>query len=108
MREDTNAGDVFVAVDADGNVVGWTHVAARMNLEEEPFTELAGLIVGAAARSHGVGKALLRAAEEWARAHGFARLRVRSNVLRERAHRFYVREGYFEKKRQLVFDKLLT
>ena len=108
MRADPAAGEVFVAVDARGKITGWTHVAARLNLEEAPFTELAGLVVDAAARGHGVGVALLRAAEEWSRAQGFARLRVRSNVLRERAHRFYRRQGYAETKRQVVFDRLLT
>jgi hypothetical protein len=48
---------------------------------------------------------LLAAAEAWAREQGFASMRVRSNVLRERAHRFYLREGYLEKKRQAVFLK---
>ena len=48
---------------------------------------------------------LLAAAEAWAREHGFASMRVRSNILRERAHRFYLREGYIEKKRQAVFLK---
>jgi len=27
--------------------------------------------------------------------------------VRERAHRFYLREGYVERKRQVVFDKAL-
>jgi GNAT superfamily N-acetyltransferase len=102
-----NDGTVFVAVDASGSIVGWTHVAVRLNLEEEPFAELAGLVVDATARGSGVGKALLGAAEEWARTSGLVRLRVRSNVLRDRAHRFYVREGYVERKRQVVFDKLI-
>lgn len=100
-------GEVFVATDAGGRVLGWTHVAPRLNLEEEPFAELAGLVVGDGARGLGVGALLLRAAEDWARRTGHAKLRVRSNVVRERAHRFYLREGYVENKRQLVFDKAL-
>jgi hypothetical protein len=32
---------------------------------------------------------------------------VRSNVIRERAHRFYLREAYAERKRQVVFEKPL-
>jgi len=107
VRERANEGTVFVALDAFGGVVGWTHVAMRVNLEEEPFAELAGLVVDAGARGSGVGKALLAAAEEWSRAHGLMCLRVRSNVLRDRAHRFYVREGYVESKRQVVFDKAM-
>ena len=101
------AGEVYVAVDANGRVVGWTHVVPRQHLEEGAFAELAGLIVDERTRGLGVGAALLRAAEDWARHHGFTRLRVRSNVIRGRAHRFYLREGYVERKRQVVFDKAL-
>jgi GNAT superfamily N-acetyltransferase len=100
-------GEVFVAIDARAKVLGWTHVVARLILEEDPFAELAGLIVGDGARGSGVGAALLRAAEDWARRQGYTKLRVRSNVVRERAHRFYLRAGYVERKRQVVFDKAL-
>jgi GNAT superfamily N-acetyltransferase len=100
-------GEVFVAVGTNDRVLGWTHVVPRLHLEESPFAELAGLVVGAGARGAGVGAALLGAAEQWARRHGFAHFRVRSNVVRERAHRFYLREGYVERKRQVVFDKPL-
>ena len=93
---DAGAGEVFVAVDAASAVLGWTHVVPRLHIEEVPFAELAGLVVGDSARSRGIGALLLRAAEDWARNRGFARLRVRSNVVRERAHRFYLREGYIE------------
>ena len=100
-------GEVFVATDARGRVLGWTHVVPRLHLEESPFAELAGLVVADGARGAGVGAALLSAAEQWAREHGFAQFRVRSNVVRERAHRFYLREGFVERKRQVVFDKTL-
>ena len=104
---DEGVGQVFVAADAHGRVLGWTHVVPRLHLEESPFAELAGLVVGEGARGAGVGAALLSAAEQWAREHGFAHFRVRSNVVRERAHRFYRREGCVERKRQVVFDKPL-
>src|SRR5262249_19313448 len=104
----TRNGEVFVAVDAAGRVVGWTHVVPRLQLEESPFAELAGLVVADGVRGAGVGASLLQSAEGWAVENGFARLRVRSNVVRERAHRFYLREGYRERKRQAVFDKDLT
>ena len=106
VRED-GAGEVFVAADMHGRVLGWTHVVPRLHLEEAPFAELAGLVVGDGARGAGIGAALLSAAEHWARQHGFAHFRVRSNVVRERAHRFYLREGYVERKRQVVFEKTL-
>ena len=104
---DQGVGEVFVATDSQDRVLGWTHVVPRLHLEEAPFAELAGLVVGDGARGAGVGAALLAAAEQWARQHGFVQFRVRSNVVRERAHGFYRREGYVERKRQVVFDKAL-
>jgi GNAT superfamily N-acetyltransferase len=102
-----HAGQVMVAVDAQDKVLGWAHVVPRLHLEDAPFAELAGLVVDAGARGRGVGALLLHSAEDWARTRGFAQFRVRSNVLCERAHRFYLREGYAERKRQVVFVKAL-
>jgi len=62
--------------------------------------------VAEAQRSGGVGAALVAAAEEWARVKLCARIRVRSNVVRERTHRFYERLGYRVVKSQKVFDKV--
>lgn len=98
-------GVVLVAVDAKGAVSGFAHVVPRRLLIAEPFAELAALVVSEAARGQCIGSALLAAAEAWGREQGFAGMRVRCNVLRERAHRFYLREGYAEKKRQAVFLK---
>jgi GNAT superfamily N-acetyltransferase len=99
-------GEVFVGLlEDEPGVRGWTHVVPRLQLEETPFAELAGLVVAESARGLGVGAALLAAAEGWAREAGFALMRVRSNVVRERAHRFYEREGYCLVKRQAVFHK---
>lgn len=102
-----DAGAVLVAESLAGAVVGWAHVMPERALVFEARAQLAGLIVAEDARGDGIGAALLHAAEDWARAHGFAVLVVRSNVIRARAHRFYLREGYAEKKRQAVFIKPL-
>lgn len=101
---DQRMGEVFVA-EVDSRVVGWTHVVPRLQLEDPPHAELAGLVVADGMRGAGVGAALLAAAEGWAQAQGFALLRVRSNVVRERAHRFYERAGYCRVKQQAVFHK---
>ena len=97
-------GEVFVA-EVDARVVGWTHVVPRLQLEDPAHAELAGLVVAEGARGARVGAALLAAAEGWARAQRFTLLRVRSNVVRERAHRFYERAGYCRVKQQAVFHK---
>ena len=100
-------GVVLVAVDPQGAICGFAHAEPRRLLIAEPFVELAALVVSENARGSGAGATLLAAVEAWTREHGIASVRVRSNVLRERAHRFYLREGYAEKKRQAVFLKRL-
>lgn len=98
---------VLVAEDDGGHVVGWLHVAQAVHLAADPDAEIVGLVVAASSRSAGIGAALLRAAEDWARQRGASRMRVRSRVERERAHCFYEREGYVRKKTQGVFGKPL-
>jgi GNAT superfamily N-acetyltransferase len=100
-----HAGVVLVAVETQGGLGGFAHVEPRYLMIADPFAELVALVVSETARGQRVGSALLAAAEAWAREQGFASIRVRSNVLRERAHRFYLREDYVEKKRQAVFLK---
>ena len=95
---------VFVA-DDDGGCVGWIHVSIIDSLENDRHAEIRGLIVAAGRRGGGIGAALVDAAERWARARSCARVRVRSNVVRERTHRFYERLGYRVVKSQKVFDK---
>jgi len=100
-------GVVLVALDAKGGVCAVAHAEPRHLLIAEPFVELEALVVDEAVRGAGAGAMLLAAVEAWARERDFSSVRVRSNVLRERAQRFYQRKGYIEKKRQAVFLKRL-
>ena len=95
---------VFVA-DHDGACIAWIQVSVVEALESGKFAEIRGLVVAEAQRGAGAGAALVAAAEEWAREKGCAHVRVRSNVVRERTHRFYERLGYRVVKSQKVFDK---
>jgi len=100
---------VFVAECSDATVglVGWLHVSVSHLLESDIRAEVNGLIVAEGQRSAGAGAKLLEAAEEWARRHGCQGMNVRSNVLRERAHGFYERNGYEHYKTQKAFRKAL-
>lgn len=106
--ESERSSRVFVAENGEGIVVGWLHVASRTQLTEDACAEILGLVVDETARGAGIGAALIRAAEAWARAEGCTRMRVRSRDTRERAHRFYEREGYARNKVQLVLHKALS
>ena len=100
---------VFVAEspDAATGLVGWLHVSVSHLLESDIRAEVNGLIVAEGQRSAGAGAKLLDAAEEWARRHGCQGMNVRSNVIRERAHKFYERQGYEHYKTQKAFRKPL-
>lgn len=96
----------FIAEDG-GRVVGWTHVSVTPLLEVERRAEVNGLVVDEAVRSRGAGALLLRAGEKWARGKKCKGMSVRSNVIRERAHGFYLRNGYEHYKTQKAFRKKL-
>ncbi|MGB7283108.1 MAG: GNAT family N-acetyltransferase [Candidatus Acidiferrum sp.] len=98
---------LFVADAPEVGVVGWTNVSVRHLLEVGTEAELNGLVVAEGQRGLGAGAKLLDAAEDWARKHGCPVMSVRSNVIRERAHRFYERQGYEHYKTQKAFRKTL-
>jgi GNAT superfamily N-acetyltransferase len=89
----------------DGTVVGWIDLSVEYHLQSEPAALIGGLVVAEAARDQGIGRQLCEAAEAWARQRGLARIRVRSNAVRERAHAFYLREGYRRVKTSAVLEK---
>ena len=91
-----------------GNVVGWVHVFVPRLLVSDSQAEIGGLVVDEGSRWHGVGRMLMRQAEEWALAQGCRAIRLRSNVVREGAHGFYERLGYSRLKTQTVFRKSLA
>jgi GNAT superfamily N-acetyltransferase len=98
-------GACFVAGSREGELLGWIHVSTTPLLEEERRAEVNGLVVDEAARSRGAGALLLAEAEKWARGRRCKGMSVRSNVLRERAHGFYLRNGYEHYKTQKAFRK---
>jgi len=97
---------VYVAV-SDAGVVGWVHVFALYPVAHDCVAEIAGLVVDATCRGSGAGKRLMDAAENWAREKGLDTVVLRSNVIREAAHKFYEKLGYTRIKTQHVFRKVL-
>ena len=97
---------VYVA-ELDDGIIGWLHAHVHHTITDDASTEIAGLVVDAQFRGTGVGRALMAAAEEWARSQGCKSVRLRSNVVRSGAHAFYRRLGYEITKSQHAFRKQL-
>jgi GNAT superfamily N-acetyltransferase len=98
---------VFVACTSDPDrTIGWIDVSLVHHLQNEPYGEIGGLVVGSEYRNAGVGQKLLLRAEQWIRDEKkVRRVVVRSQISRETAHRFYLREGYSRWKTSAVFSK---
>jgi predicted N-acetyltransferase YhbS len=108
QRIAADASRAVLVACVDGAVVGWVDLSLEYHLQSEPVALIGGLVVADGARGQGIGRELCRAAEEWARGAGMTRIRVRSNVTRERAHAFYLRDGYARVKTSAVFEKVLA
>ena len=96
---------VLVAESPERKVIGWLHVSLSPLLETQLRAEVNALVVSDDERGRGTGALLLRAAEEWARKRQCHSMSVRSNVIRDRAHQFYLRHGYEHYKTQKAFRK---
>ncbi len=97
---------IFVAEFDD--VVGWIQVSAVETLESGTFAEILGLVVAKSFQDRGIGTRLVAAAETWARRKKCRRIRVRTNIVRVQAQKFYKKLGYSLKKTQEVFDKTVS
>ncbi|MGH9068064.1 MAG: GNAT family N-acetyltransferase [Acidimicrobiales bacterium] len=94
-----------VVAESGGALLGWAAVEIRMQLVSGRKAELMGLVVDANARRMGIGKALVRATENWVREQGFDKMTVRSSAARPESHPFYERLGYERSKTQHVYIK---
>lgn len=98
---------LLVAEDASGEVGGWLQAHESTLLESGHRVEIVGLVVTGRSRRGGLGRALVLAAEDWARGRSADVLVVRSNVQRIESHEFYPALGFSRTKTQHVYRKML-
>ena len=103
-----HAADQGVLVaEVDRAVVGLVHVQRLATLVLDDAAEIGALVVDGKWRGQGIGRALLEAAAGWARQRGCRGLYVRTNIVRQRAHGFYLRNGFRQVKTSLTLLKEL-
>ena len=96
---------VTVATGPNDRLSGVIMAEHRLLLLYGSQVEIMGLSVGADSRRRGVGRALVKAVEDWAREFGSDKIVVRSNVVRPESHPFYEKIGYKRTKTQHVYAR---
>ena len=98
---------IFVAED-DGALIGFVEASIRSHAEgcyngPAPFVE--GWFVSEHARKRGVGRALIAAVEDWARAQGFTELASDATLENVQSHAAHGALGFQEVERLVAFRK---
>lgn len=103
----SHSDHALLVAESGGRAAGWIQVSLTRIFESSRQAEIAGLVVDETMRGRGIGRLLVDEAARWARDNGCGALRVRTNVIREDAQRFYRREGFADVKTQRVLEKKL-
>lgn len=99
--------EAFVLL-SHGAVVGLSQVQGVRLLASVGYAEVQALVVSRAHQGQGHGAALLRHTVAWAFARGYPRVRLRSGVHREAAHRFYRAQGFNQSRASFAFEQLAS
>jgi aminoglycoside 6'-N-acetyltransferase I len=105
----TDAG-VFIATRDDDSICGFVQVASRPyadGCDTSPVGFIESWYVDADMRRRGVGRALLAAAEDWARACGYTEMASDALLDNTISHRAHESAGYIEVERAVRYRKPL-
>ena len=100
----------FVAERPDGSLCGFVEVGSRQYAEgcdSSPVGYIEGWWVDADVRRQGIGRALIAAAEDWARARGYTEMASDALIDNLVSHSSHKALGYEEVERQVAFRKSL-
>lgn len=93
---------VFVAEEAAGCTAGFVSVSREVNFTGEVQAYVGELAVAEEAEGRGVGRALMEAAESWARERGYGLVVLDTGAANVRARGLYARLGYAEESVKLT------
>ena len=89
------ADEVLLVAEDAGGLLGLIHVKTVVDyFTQQPIAHVSDVVVAASAEGRGIGKALMDAAEDWARGQGYAMVQLHVLVDNARARSMYERLGY--------------
>jgi aminoglycoside 6'-N-acetyltransferase I len=101
---------VIAAEEEESKPIGFIEITIRPfsdGCDSMPVPHVEGWYVEESARGRGIGRALMRAAEDWARARGFTELASDSELDNAGAQKAHMRCGFEEVDRVVKFRKRL-
>jgi aminoglycoside 6'-N-acetyltransferase I len=110
LRTDESVA-TFVADRGDGTLGGFLEAGLRKyadGCDTSPVGYIEGWYVDVDVRAHGIGRALVQAAEQWARDQGCVEMGSDTWIDNEVSYRAHLALGYEEAERLIHFTKRLT
>ncbi len=94
----------LIVAEYQETVIAWMQLSYMLRAESGYFIEITGLVVDERYRSAGIGNKLIEYAKEYCIQKGLNKLKVRTNIVRQRTHAFYERSGFILRKEQKVYE----
>jgi ribosomal protein S18 acetylase RimI-like enzyme len=90
-----SAGEALLIAAEGGELLGLVHIKTVVDyFSQQPIAHVSDVVVAASAEGRGIGKALMHAAEDWAREQGYPMIQLHVLVGNDRARSMYERLGY--------------
>ncbi|MFR5875347.1 MAG: GNAT family N-acetyltransferase [Eubacterium sp.] len=100
-----SANDIVLVAEYGKIIVGYIHACNYDVIYAPSVKNIMGIAVDEKYKRNGIGTALLKAVETWAKENGAGGVRLASGSTRVNAHNFYTVQGYKCDKTQLRFIK---
>jgi GNAT superfamily N-acetyltransferase len=94
VRGRTPGSLIMIAEAGEGERLGFIHLSEEEDYYAGACGHVGDIVVAASARGRGVGRTLLRAAEQWARGEGYSLITLNVFLGNEKAARVYESVGY--------------
>lgn len=88
----------------DGGIKGWIHLEKTFSLISPIRIKVNALVVTEKERGKSYGKALLENAKVWAKETGVSTIYLSANIIRDKSHAFYLKNGFSKTKTSHFFE----
>lgn len=83
---------------------GWIHLEKTFSLIAPVRVQIKALVVSEKERGKGFGKSLLKEAMAWGKDSGVSTIYLSANIIRDKSHTFYLKNGFSKKKTSHFFE----